>query len=121
MPNYSLLFARTAQDADDSASLDWKWDKVGDLGHHEYRRPDTGERVRYVEDGPQSLQNLRWNTRVYCGRNWNRRADAARIKSMLRDGFFSVQDPELPPPRPRARKDETLSEMRRMLARLERP
>lgn len=118
--NYSLLFARTLQDADDSALLDWKWDKVGDLGHDEYRRPDNGERVRFAPDNIHSLQNLRWATRVYLGRDWLKRNDSHQIKAFIGDGFFKEVDPELPPPRVRAKRDDVLSEVRRTLSRLER-
>ena len=120
MPNYSLLFARTAPDADVSAS-GWGWDKVGDLGHHEYRRPDTGEVVRFVNDSDGSgLNGLRWNTRVYLADGWRKRTDASQIMGMVDSGFFKDEDPELPPPRSRRNKDaETLNELRRSLARLE--
>lgn len=119
MPNCSLIFARTLQDAEDSALIDWKWERSDEL-HSEFRRPDSNERARFVPDGPQSLQNLRWNTKVYLGRDWNKRNDVAHIGTLISEGFFVETDPELPPPRIRVRRDDALSEIRRTLARLER-
>lgn len=120
MPNYSLLFARTLQDADNSALIDWKWDKIGDLGHDEYRRPDTGERVRFVLDNHgRSLQGLRWNTRIYLGYDWQKRTDAEHIRLLVSEGFFNEVDPELPPPRMRTKRDDALTEIKRSLDRLE--
>lgn len=118
MADVALLFARTLDDADASAVIDWKWDRSGEL-RNEYRRPDTGERARYVQDGPDSLQNLRWNTRVYLGRGWEQRSDAVAITASLNVKFFKEIDPELPPPRARVTRDDKLGEMRRMLARME--
>ncbi len=100
MPNFSLIFARDLQFADDSALLDWHWERYDEL-HSEFRRPDNNERARFVPDGPQSLQNLRWNTKVYLGRGWERRADAHSIRRLIGDGFFVETDPNLPPPRRR--------------------
>lgn len=125
MPNFSLLFAHTPEIADHSCRT-WQWDKVGDLGHHEYRRPDTGERVRFVLDSDgHGLNGLRWNTRVYLSGgldagDWRRRRDASHIMGMLDAGFFVEADPVLPPPRSRRSKDaDALSEIKRNLARLE--
>lgn len=118
MPNYSLIFARSLQHAHSSAIEDWQWQFVDEL-HSEYRRPDTGERARFVPDLPHTLQGLRWNTRVYLGRDWRKRSDASQIMGHVDSGFFKAEDPELPPPRPRTRRDDTLSDVRRTLARLE--
>lgn len=120
MPNYSLIFAHTLQDAHDSALLDWHWNHVDEL-HSEFRRPDTGERARFVQDLPHTLQGLRWNTRVYLGRNWKKRSDASQIMGYLDSGFFLGVDPELPPPRPRSKRSDVLAGIQRTLARLERP
>ncbi len=119
MPNHALLFARTLQDADNSALVDWKWDRTGEL-RPEWRRPDTGERVRFVPDSPGTLQGLRWNTRIYLGYGVKARADAELIRAYVLSGFFKLCDPELPPPRRRPRRDEALDEVRKQLARLER-
>lgn len=127
MPNYSLIFARSLQHADDSAIIDWHWQRSDEL-HSEYRRPDTGERARFVPDLPGTLQGLRFNTRVYLGRDWGKRNDAVQIRELTTpatpecggSGFFVVMDPELPPPRIRTRRDDALSEVRKTLARLER-
>lgn len=121
MPNFSLLFAPTVSVADHVALFDWKWDKVGDLGHHEYRRPDTGEHVRFVQDSDgHGLNGLRWNTCVYLADGWRRRSDASHVMGMLDSGFFVEGDPVLPPPRPRRNRDaETLSELKRTITRLE--
>jgi len=119
MPNYALLFAHTLQDADNSALVDWKWERTGDL-RPEWRRPDTGERIRWVPDSPGTLQGLRWNTRVYLGHNVKRRNDAEVIRTYVMSGFFQLCDPELPPPRKRLRRDDALDEVRKQLARLER-
>lgn len=119
----ALLFARTQQDADDSALIDWKWYKTDEL-HTEYRRPDNNERVRFVPDGPDSLQNLRWNTKVYLGRDWYKRADAYKVRELtlpVKDGgagFFELCDPQLPPPRRKRNNDVTLDQLRRTLERL---
>jgi len=116
MPNYSLLFAASLQDAQDSALVDWKWE-ISDHLHSEFRRPDNNERVRFVFDRPDGLSNLRWNTKVYLGRNWRSRADITNIETLIRERFFTIEDPDLPPPR-RRRKDrlETLkSELRGFL------
>ena len=115
---YPLLFARNFQDADDSALIDWKWEKVSDL-RSEYVRPDTYERVRFVVDLPGSVQSLRWNTKVYLGRDWRKRNDCAKIIELIDLSFFKVCDPELPPPRPRRENDRLMGEMRQMLARME--
>lgn len=116
MPNYSLLFARTLQDADDSAIIDWGWQAVGEL-RNEYRRPDTGERARFVTDRHEATLGLRWNTRVYFGRNWEKRVDAERLVDMVETGFFVFVDPTMPPPRaPRKRREELLmSELKTLL------
>lgn len=121
MPNFSLLFARSPAEAEASACDEWKWDKVGDLGHDEYRRPDTGERVRFVPDrNGETLQGLRWNTRVYLADAWRHRSDASQIMGMLDSGFFKEADPVLPPPRSKRDKaSDALGEIRRNLARLE--
>lgn len=114
----SLLFARTLQDADDSALIDWNWYKTDEL-NSEYRRPDDNERVRFCPDKPECLRGLVWNTRVYLGRNWEKRDDAPKIRTLLSEGFFSPGDPELPPPRRKTKKADALSEIRRTLERLE--
>lgn len=119
MPNYSLIFARSLQHADDCAVAVWHWQRSDEL-HSEYRRPDTGERARYVQDLPGTLQGLRWNTRVYLADGWRQRSDASQIMGYLDSGFFKEEDPELPPPRIRTRRDDALSEVRKTLARLER-
>lgn len=116
---YSLLFARTFQDADDSALIDWKWEKMGDL-HTEYRRPDTLERVRFVVDLPGSIQGFSWNTKVYLGRDWRKRNDCAKVDELIGLSFFQVADPDLPPPRSsRQDNNRMMGEMRRMLAKME--
>jgi hypothetical protein len=120
MPNYSLIFAPSLQAADDAAVNDWRWERYNEM-RDEYRRPDTGERARFVKDGPQSLQNLRWSTRVYLVDGWRKRTDASSIMGLLDSGFFVETDPELPPPRPRKKRDEVLSEVRKQLSRLEQP
>jgi len=119
MPNYSLLFARTPQDADDSACVDWKWEKVGEL-HQEFRRPDNGERIRYVMDKRgQTLQGLRWNTRVYLGKDWYKRTDAIHISANLVSGFFVMVDPVLIPRGRRKRtRDERIVDAIKQLAEL---
>lgn len=119
MTYYALLFARTLDDADNSAMLDWHWERSGEL-RPEWRRPDTGERVRWVPDSAGSISGLRWNTRTYLGRDWQRRNDAPQIQHMLDGGFFVVGDPELPPPRRRTSKTDALDGIRQQLARLER-
>lgn len=121
MPNFSLLFAHTLAEADHHAVSEWKWDKVGDLGHDEYRRPDTGERTRFVNDSDgRGLNGLRWLTRVYLAKGWRNRTDASHVMGMLDSGFFVEADPILPPPRSRRSKDaDALSEIKRNLARLE--
>lgn len=127
MPNYSLLFARTLQDATDSALIDWQWETYNEL-RNQFRRPDNGEMVRWVSDVPSGLNDLRYNTRVYLGRNWDKRRDTDQIRTLCipatpeaqGSGFFVVCDPELPPPRSRRSRDDDLSTLRRTLARLER-
>lgn len=114
MVNFSLILAASASDAELAAIQAWKWEATSEL-RCEFRRPDTGERVRYVYDGPQSLQNLRWNTRVYLVDGWRKRQDASSVMGMIDAGFFTVEDPELPPPRPKARRDDILSELRKRL------
>lgn len=96
----ALLFAATLQDATDSAVTDWKWEYSDQL-HFEFRRPDSGERVRFVVDQPHVMDGLRWNTTVYLGRNWNRRRDTKEIVGHLRTRFFLLGEPDLPPPRRR--------------------
>lgn len=121
MPNYSLLFSYDAVTAENFACIDWKWDKVGSLGRDEYRRPDTGERIRFVQDSDgHGLNGLRWNTRVYLANDWRRRHDASHIMGMLDSGFFVEADPILPPPRSKRSKDaDVLSEIKRGIAKLE--
>lgn len=123
MPNYSLIFARTLEDATNSATIDWHWEPSNEL-RNEFRRPDTGERARWVPDVPSALYGLRWNTVIYLGRDWGKRRDADRIQVALESGFFKEQDPQLPPSRPRRsrqqRLDDRLSELRVELAKLER-
>lgn len=123
MPNYSLLFARTLQHATDSALVDWQWEPYNEL-RNQFRRPDNGEMVRWVPDVPSALGGLRFNTRIYLGREWRARRDSGRIMSLSRpvtpeeqgSGFFVVCDPQLPPPRPRkSRDEERLSELKRLL------
>jgi|HubBroStandDraft_3_1064219.scaffolds.fasta_scaffold00924_9 hypothetical protein len=100
MPNFSLLFAGSLQDAEDSALADWRWE-IFDHLHFEFRRPDSGERVRFVQDRRDTLDNLRWNTRIYLGRNWKRRQDAMIVENLVLERFFVLGDPTLPPPRKR--------------------
>lgn len=119
MPNYSLLFAFSAQSAIDAAVTGWRWDYIGEL-HQEFRRPDTMERIRFVvDDGGRTLQGLRWLTKVYLVPDWVKRRDASCIMGLLDAGLFKLSDPELPPPRPRRKRDEALTEVRQILARLE--
>lgn len=119
MPNYSLLFARSPFDAELCATNDWGWERADEL-HSEFRRPDSGERVRYVQDLPGTLQGFRWDTRVYLGFEWYRRSDATKVVDLIASGFFRKCDPQLPPPRPRRNRDaDVLSEVRRTLTRLE--
>lgn len=116
VPNYSLLFARTLDHAVSSAA-GWKWDGSNEL-RNEFRRPDTGERARFVPDVPSALNDLRWNTRVYLGGDWEKRRDAERLVDLIESGFFKLVDPELPPPRPRAPRDRTLNDIRKQLEAL---
>lgn len=126
MPNYSLIFARTFDHAYASAVVDWKWEPHNEL-RNQFRRPDNGEMARWVPDVPSALNDLRFNTRVYLGREWEARRDAERVRVLCipatpetqGSGFFVVCDPELPPPRPRRRNDD-LSALKRMLSKLER-
>ena len=117
MPNYSLLVARTLQDAENSAIVDWKWEYHDHL-HFAFRRPDNGEIIRFVADrGGETLRGLRWNTRIYFGYQWQARRDAAIIRSLIDQGFFTEEDPTLPPPRQR-RKDRAealLGELRKFM------
>lgn len=123
MPNYSLIFARTLEDATDSAMIDWQWEPSNEL-RNEFRRPDTGEKARWVPDVPSALDSLRWLTVIYLGRQWEKRRDVDRIRAALESGFFKQQDPQLPPPRPRRSRqqklDDRLSELRQELSKLER-
>lgn len=127
MPNYSLLFARTLQDATDSALIDWQWQPYNEL-RNQFCRPDNGEMVRWVPDVPSALDGLRFNTRIYLGRDWDKRRDADRVRTLSipatpeeqGSGFFVVCDPQLPPPRPRRSRDDDLSAIRRLLAKVER-
>lgn len=100
MPDFSLLFAGTFQDAIDSAAA-WGWIYVDPL-HSEFQRPDSGERVRFVHVG--ALQNLKQRTRVYIGANASRRDDIGTVVDLVMKKFFVLGDPRLPPVRPR-RKD----------------
>lgn len=95
MPNYSLVLARTLAHAEISILSDWKWDSYNEL-RNEFRRPDTGERVRFAPDVPSALNDLRWNTKVYLGLDWHMRNDASRIVDLIESGFFVNSDPELP-------------------------
>lgn len=119
----ALLFARTFQDADDSAVLDWKWQR-SDALRTEFTRPDCLQRVRFVVDMPGTLSGLRWGTEVYFGRNWTKRNDADQIKDLIAKEFFKERDPSLPPPRPRrSRADRdaaATSELRELLHRAQR-
>lgn len=120
MPNLSLLFARTLQDADDSAWIDWKWDRMpGDL-YHEWRRPDNYERVRFVPNMMNATNGLRWHTKVYLGRNWMARVDHTQVQLLIDTQFFDVGDPELPPPRKRrdAVSNAEVGEIRKLLHRM---
>lgn len=119
MPNFSLIFARSLDQADFTAVITWHWQRSDEL-HSEYRRPDTGERARFVPDLPGTLQGLRWNTRIYLVDGWRARSDASQIMGYLGSGFFREEDPELPPPRIRVKRDDALTEVRKTLARLER-
>lgn len=105
MPNYSLIFARNLVDAD-VAARGWGWQLHDEL-HNEYRRIDTNERARFTPDNGQSLQNLRWHTKVYLVDGWRGRNDASSVMGLIDSGFFEVdEDPSLPPPRPRRRSPE---------------
>lgn len=119
MPNYSLIFARTLQHATDSAVIDWQWEPSNEL-RNEFRRPDTGEKARWVPDVPSALYGLRWLTVVYLGREWEKRRDSEAIRLGMESGFFKQQDPQLPPPRPRRSRDDDLSTIRRLLAQVDR-
>lgn len=103
MPNYSLIFARTLQHATDSALLDWDWQGVDEL-RNQFRRPDNGEHARWVPDVPSALNDLRWLTRVYLGRDWEKRTDAAKVVDLIETGFFKLVEPDLPEPRDRRRR-----------------
>lgn len=103
MPNYSLIFARTLQHATDSALLDWQWQGVDEL-RNQFRRPDNGEHVRWVPDVPPALNDLRWLTRVYLGRDWEKRTDATKVVDLIEVGFFKLVEPDLPEPRDRRRR-----------------
>ena len=119
MANLSLLFTATLQDAETSALVTWKWE-LSDPLHFQFRRPDNGERVRFVPDYRYSCSGHPWNTTVYLGRDWRKRKDAKEIEGLLLSGFFVLGDPELPPPRAR-RKDrvaEAKSELKVLLERM---
>lgn len=115
----ALLFARTLDLADHDAVHNWHWQRTDEL-RSEYRRPDSGERVRYVPDIPGTLSGHGWGTTAYLGSDWAKRRDAAQIKQALDCGLFITGDPELPPPRPRTRREDALNDIRRTLSRLER-
>ncbi len=120
MPNYSLLLAHTLEAADFEAAK-WGWDKVGDLGRHEWRRSDTGEHIRFVHDSDgHGLNGLRWNTKVYLASDWRRRQDASHVMGMLDSAFLIESDPQLPPPRARRKKDDVLGELQATLDKLQR-
>lgn len=91
MPTYSLLFALTPEDAIATAVEEYKWLHIDGL-QHEFRRNDSLERIKFVPDGParETLQNQRWGTRVYLGRNWNRRKDAYEIADKVVYQFFNL-------------------------------
>lgn len=109
MPNYSLIFARTLDHAVASAFQDWRWYGVNEL-RNQFRRPDTGEQARFVPDVASALNDLRWNTVVYLGRDWHLRNDAGKVVDLIEAKFFKLGDPELPPPR-RVKKDDGPSYM----------
>lgn len=117
MPNYSLLVARTLQDAENSATIDWKWEYHDQL-HFAFRRPDNGEIVRFVADrSGETLRGLRWNTKLYLGYQWQARRDANIIRDLLREGFFTEEDPQLARPRQRRkdRGEQLLGELRKFM------
>jgi len=120
-PPTALLFARTFQDADDSAVADWKWER-GDHLHTEFIRPDNLQRVRFVVDMPGTLRGLRWGTVAYFGRNWEKRNDAAQLRALVAAEFLKEVEPKLPPPRAprRDRMAIVTGELRELLSRAER-
>lgn len=119
----SLLIAHTFEDADRAAAgpKGWGWWRASDaFGIYEFRRPDRPrEVIRWLPDRDGSLQGLQWNTAVYLVEGWRRRNDAGQVGFMLGNGFFKEEDPELPPPRPRQKRDAVLDDVRKTLARLE--
>jgi hypothetical protein len=96
----AFLFAGSFQDADDSAVIDWQWERHDSL-HTEFIRPDTRQLIRFVPDMAGTMTGFSWPTSVYLGRNHERRRDYHLIRSFLDAGFFVKQDPALPPPRER--------------------
>lgn len=118
----AFLFAATHQDADDSAVADWKWERHNAI-RTEFLRPDSRQVVRFVPDMDGTMTGFAWNTRVYLGRNWERRRDKALIQGFIDSGFFKVEDPELPALRPprRNRLERLTSELRSLLGDAERP
>lgn len=118
MPDIALLIAGSFQDAIKSAK-DWGWEITADVLYLEFRRPDTGQLVRYHQDQSiHSTKGLRWHTVVYLGDNWMKRKDVDALRELgfrredgsieSGQGFFTEGDPTLPPPRPKRPRDREL-------------
>lgn len=116
----SLLLARTLEHALASVAK-WKWNVVDSLHVGEFSRPDRiRERIRFLPDLPGTLQNHGIGTRIYLGKEWELRNDALQLFQLTEARVFKIEDPEMPPPRRRAPRNEGLAEARKLLERLER-